>query len=808
MKSETRVVVIGGGVVGCSVLYHLTKAGWTDVMLVERLELAAGSSWHAAGDIHTHNGNVYMADLQKYTVELYPQLEEESGQNCGIRMTGGLQLADTPEWMDWLKMTHARGRYLGLDTELISPHEAAELFPLMDPSPYLGAMWNGHEGNVDPTGVTMAYAKAAEKKGATVVRNTKVESLSPRPDGTWDVRTDRGDIHTEHVVNAGGLWGREVGRMVGLELPLLAMAHQYLVTGPIQKVVENRQAGGDELPTVIDFGGEIYMREESGGILLGTYEQDLRPWSPKTTPWDFGSELLEPDIDRMAPELERAFNNFPILGEAGIRSMVHGPFVFSPDGNPCVGPAKGLRNYWLAVGVMAGFCQGGGVGLALANWMTEGDPGLDIWAMDASRFGDWATMAYTSAKVQEFYSRRFKLTFPNEELPAGRPLHTTALYDRYTQANAVWGASFGLESALWFQKEGLDPIEEITFRRSNAFPMVAEECAAVRNQVGVIETSGFAKYRVEGEGAAAWLDHILTNRIPPPGRLTLSPMLNDQGKLIGDFTLANMEDHFLIFGAGPAEDYHMRCFNARLPSNGKIRVAALGQTMVGLSIAGPASREVLASLTDHDVGPEAFRFMDIAKMDIEMIPAVVGRITYTGELGYEIWVGPENLRGLYDLILEAGKDHGIRDFGLRALDSLRLEKSFGSWAREYRPIYGPEEAGLSRFVALDKGEFIGSEAAARERENGPTLRKVTLVVDADDADALGDEPLWHDGEVVGWATSGGYGHTVDRSVALGYVPAHLEDPSTELEIEILGNRLSASIQPAPLFDPDGLRMRS
>ena len=448
------------------------------------------------------------------------------------------------------------------------------MFPLMDASLFVGALWDRHEGRVDPIGVTRAYAKAAEVGGATVVRNTRVDALSQRPDGTWDVRTDRGDIHAEHVVNAGGLWGREVGRMVDLELPLLAMAHQYIVTEPVPAVAEHRRTTGKELPMVVDFGGEIYMREEAGGVLLGTYEQDHRPWSPRVTPWTFGSELLQPEIDRIAPELEVGFTHYPVLAHAGIRNIVHGPFVFAPDGNPCIGPVKGLRNFWLAVGVMAGFCQAGGVGLALANWMTEGDPGMDIWAMDASRFGDWATMAYTNAKVRENYSRRFKITFPNEELPAGRPLHTSPLYDRYTAANAVWGASFGLEVALWFQEPGREPIEDITFRRSNAFRVVAEECAAVRDGVGITETSGFSKFRVEGEGATAWLDRLLTNRIPPPGRITLSPMLNHGGRLIGDLTVANLDRYFLLFGSGIAEDYYMRRFLWDLPENGKVRVEA------------------------------------------------------------------------------------------------------------------------------------------------------------------------------------------------------------------------------------------
>ncbi|HSM19201.1 MAG TPA: FAD-dependent oxidoreductase, partial [Hyphomicrobiales bacterium] len=436
MKSHAQVVVIGGGVVGCSVLYHLIKAGWTDVVLVERDELTSGSTWHAAGGFHTLNGDPNVAKLQDYTVNLYKELEEISGQSCGLHLTGGVQLAGTKERMEWLKTAHARGRYLGMKTEIISAKEAKELMPLIDEKHFVGALYDEIEGHLDPSGTTHAYAKAARIGGAEIHRHTKVEDLTQREDGTWNVITDKGNIHAEHVVNAGGLWAREVGRMVGLELPVLAMEHMYLLTEDMPEVAEINAATGMEVVHAIDFEGELYLRQERGGMLMGTYERAGKPWSAKQTPWDFGHELLEPDLDRIAPSLEVGFEHFPAFQTAGIKQIINGPFTFAPDGNPLVGPVQGLRNFWCACAVMAGFSQGGGVGLALSNWMVDGDPGFDVWGMDVARFGDWANLAYTNAKVRENYSRRFRIRFPNEELPAARPLRTTPVYDRMLKHGA------------------------------------------------------------------------------------------------------------------------------------------------------------------------------------------------------------------------------------------------------------------------------------------------------------------------------------------------------------------------------------
>src|SRR6516225_4815009 len=489
MKSHVQVVVIGGGVVGCSVLYHLTKAGWRDVVLIERSELTSGSSWHAAGNVHTFNLDPNVARLQQYTIKLYQEIEAISGQSCGLHITGGLMLAGTQDRLDWLKQAHARTRYLEMETQLVSPDEAARLFPLMDKKYFVGALYDPIEGHVDPAGVTNAYAKAARIQGAEVYRFTRVTELAHRPDGSWDVVTDKGTIRAEHVVNAAGLWAREVGRMVGLELPVLAMEHQYLITDDIPAL-----KGQKEQIHCIDFEGEIYTRQERGGMLLGTYERAGVPWSPLATPWDFAQSLLPNDLERIAPSLEVAFEHFPALGEVGIRKVVNGPFTFAPDGTPLVGPIRGLRNFWVACGVMAGFSQGGGVGLALSQWMVEGDPGADVWAMDVARYGDWATLAYTNAKVRENYSRRFRIRFPNEELPAARPLRTTPVYERLQAAHAVFGDYCGLEHPLWFAPSAAQATEEVTFKRSNAHQHVAAECEAVRDNVGLLEISNYGKF--------------------------------------------------------------------------------------------------------------------------------------------------------------------------------------------------------------------------------------------------------------------------------------------------------------------------
>ena len=804
MKSTARVAVIGGGVVGASVLYHLTKAGWSDVVLIERAELTAGSTWHAAGGMHTINGDPNIAKLQDYTIKLYQEIEKVSGQSCGIHLTAGLMLACTPERHDFLKLLRARARYLGLNMEMVSPEEAGRLCPLMDPKHFVGALYNDSEGHVDPSGVTNAYAICARRAGAEIYRHNRVIETSQRPDGTWTVVTEKGTLVAEHVVNAGGLWAREVGRMVGLELPVLAMEHHYLITGEIPEVA----ASAREQLHIIDFDGEIYMRQEGKGMLIGTYEKHGVPWSPKRTPWDFGQNLLPPDLDRISDNLETGFKHFPPIGRAGIKRVVNGPFTFTPDGNPLVGPVRGLRNYWVACGVMAGLSQGGGVGLSLANWMVHGDPGADIWGMDVARFGDWTTPKYTRDKVVENYGRRFRVRFPGEELPAGRPLRTTPAYDSLKSRGAVFGAAYGLEYPLWYAPKGTPQEERWQWRRTNAHAIVAEEVKATRNGVGLTEISTYGKLEVRGKGAAAFLGEVLAGRLPSTGRMALSPMLLPSGRLGGEFTVAKLSDErFMLVGAGVGEQFYQRWFEAHMPSSG-VEVRPLGLDLVGFSIAGPKSQAVLGAMADEDCSSTALPFLAIREMEVGLVPAIVGRVSFTGDLGYEIWVKPEHQVALLEALLAAGAPHGIRLFGARALNAMRLEKSYGSWRTEYRPIYSPFEAGLDRFVSFQKPKFVGRDAALKLRDAGPKRRLITLIVDAADADCAGDEPITHGGKVVGWVTSGGYAHNAGKSMALGYVETAVAEAIDGFGVEILGTVHKARRQPTPLFDPAGARMRA
>jgi len=805
MRAYAQAVVIGGGVVGASVLYHLTKRGWKDVVLVERSELTSGSTWHAAGGMHTVNGDPNVAKLQAYTIGIYEEIEAISGHSCGIHMTGGIMLACTPERHDFLKLMRSRARYLGLNMEMISIGEAADRFPLMDKKHFVGALYNDLEGHVDPTGVTNAYAKAARIAGAEVVRFNRVVETNHRPDGTWDVVTEKGNVHAQHVINAGGLWAREVGRMAGLELPVMAMEHHYLITEDIPEVL----ASAHEQPHIIDFDGEIYMRQEGkGGMLIGTYEQAGVPWSERRTPWNFGHELLPNDLERIAPSLEIGFSHYPALGRAGIKKVINGPFTFTPDGNPLVGPIRGLSNYWVACGVMAGLSQGGGVGLALSNWIVDGDPGTDIWAMDVARYGDWTTMAYTAAKVRENYSRRFRVRFPNEELPAGRKLRTTPLYDRLASKGAVFGAAYGLEYATWFAPAGTDPEERWGFERTNAFAPMLAEVNNVRQSVGLMEISTYAKYEVLGAGAEAFLSRVLAGRIPKVGRIALNPMLNDQGKIIGDFTVARLADQrFLLIGAGVAEHYHMRWFDRHLPP-ACVMIKALGTELVGLTIAGPKSRDVLAGLVADDLSTESFPFLSIRHMEVGLVPALVARISFTGDLGYELWVKPEHQRLLFETLLEAGRLHGMGLFGARALNAMRLEKGYGSWAREYRPIYTAREAGLDRLIAMKKEEFIGREAMVRISNEAPRMTLTKFAVETNGADAFGDEPILCGDKVAGWVTSGSYSPTAGQSIAMGYIFSEFANSEEDFAIEIIGHNRAAHRLRQALFDPEGTRLKA
>lgn len=803
MKSHVQVVVIGGGVVGCSVLYHLAKLGWTDIALCERKELTAGSSWHAAGMFHALNGDATMSRLQSYTIGLYRELEAFSGQNIGLHYTGGLNVAATAERWDLLRADCERHRVLGLETSLLTPREVAERFPLMEVSDVKGALFDPMEGYLDPYGATIAYAKAARQLGAEVYRHTRVNALAFSPRGTWIVSTDNGTIEAEHVVNAGGLWAREVGQLAGVELPLVPMEHHYLITEDIPEI-----AGlGRELPVVVDLDGEMYLRPEGHGLLLGVYERESTPWSRDGTPWSFGdNELLVPQLDRLTDSLEKGFRRFPKLNTTGIRRIVNGPFTFTPDGNPLVGPVPGLRNYWSACGVMAGFAQGGGVGKTLAEWMTAGEPECDVFGLDVARFGAYATRDYVAEKASEFYSRRFRIAYPNEFWPAARPAKVTAVHGLQRAENGVFGVSYGVETALYFAPPSEDPTEAPSLRRSNAFDAVAAECRAARGAAGILDCSTFAKYEVSGAGARRALDRLLAGRLPEPGRIRLTPMLAPSGRLMGDLTTFCLaEDHFLLFGSGYLQAWHMRWFGEHLDG---ASVRNRTEDTGGVAIFGPRSREILARLGRNDVTDARLPFMTFRHMDVGGAPALVARLSVTGELGYEIYVPAMYLAPLYDRIRAAGAPLGLRSVGTYALNSLRLEKGYGYWSREYSRDYTPAMSGLARFVDYGKPAFIGREAALRDRDRPPARRLVLLEVDALDAEASFYEPVSRGEEVAGFVTSGGYGHCTGKSLAMAYVDMAALAGGAPLEVSIIGDRRGCRVLHAPPVDPQGSRMRS
>ena len=807
MKSHYRVVIVGGGVVGASVLYHLAKHGWTDVALVERSVLTAGSSWHAAGGVHALNADPNMAALQAYTIDLLSEIEKESGQNIGLHMTGGITVASAPTRWEWLQSAYRIFQTIGIeDCHLMTPEEIREKCPIMDVTGVIGGLWADREGYVDTTGTVHAYAGAARKRGAEVIEHNKVEALNQRADGTWDVVTEKGVIHAEHVVNAGGLWAKQVGRMVGLDLPLSPLQHHYFVTESIPEVA----AMDFEVPMTVDLEGFTYIRQDQQGVLVGIYEVDHKHWNIDGAPWDYGFDLIPEEIDRIAGELEMAWRRYPVLQRVGVKRWVNGAFTFSPDGNPLVGPVPGMRNYWLACGVMAGFLQGGGVGKSLAEWMIDGEAEADVWPMDIARYGPFTSnREYIRQTTGQFYSRRFVMTYPNEQLPAGRPLRKSPAHDAMSAAGCLWGCTWGLETPLMFAPPGFE--ETPTLRRSNAFPIVAEECEAVRKRVGLVDISGFSRFEVSGSGAREWLDRIMASRLPAPGRAKLAPMLAPNGRLKGDLTVFNWGDGtWWIMGSYYLRQWHMRWFSDWIATleAGDVSVRDISDATVGFALSGPRSRDVLAKLTHQDISNEALPFMGCATLDVGLVRARVGRLSVAGELGYEINVSAAEHIVLRQMLLEAGQDLGLREYGFYAMNSLRLEKSFGIWSCEFTQGYTPGMTGMDRWIAWNKGEFTGREAALAEREKNTAPQKlVTLEVDALDADASGYEPVWKDGRRVGFITSGGYGHHAGKSLAMALIDVEHAQTGEELHTHVVGVERGARIIASSPYDPSGAAMR-
>ncbi|MEX0305602.1 MAG: FAD-dependent oxidoreductase [Leisingera sp.] len=798
MKTSARVVVIGGGVVGCSILFHLAKNGWRDVMLLERQELTSGSSWHAAGGLFTVVRPNAAAEMHRYTFQIYRELEQERGQACGFHFTGGLNICRTQDEIESNAMMQSACRRLGIEGHSSSLEEAKEKAPVLDPSHMIGAFWEEEGGHVDPASAPNAFAAAAREMGAAIQRHTPVTATNQRADGSWDVVTDKGTIHAEYIVNAAGLWGREVARMAGIELPLMPVEHHYLVTENIP-LIENL---GFELPQINDNETGSYARQEGMGMLLGAYEDKMTHWAKDGTPLDFGHELLPDNLECMEWNFEKSVEIMPCLGEAGVKRVINGPMIFSPDLSPLIGPHPALRNYFCANGVMAGFNQGGGIGRVIAEWIIGGEPEIDIFNWDVARFGDFATKKYTEEMTRYFYENRSEKIFPYQSFPAARPQAKSPVHDRLAAAGAVFGTGFGREHATWFAPEGTPSEDSLTYRQPNWWQPVAEEGRRLREGAGLFEFSDMAKFEISGPNAEAWLDRIMANRLPKPGRLCLTPMLSEKGKVIGDFTISNLDGRYMIVGTYAMQLAYLRPFRKHLPAEG-VTLRNLSDELSGLALAGPKAQSIMAALADQPMDTAAFRFMDAKQITLAGVPDVIAlRISYTGESGYELYMPPQHQPQIFDALRECGADL----CGLRALMMLRLEKSWPAWGLEITSDYFAHESGMMHHVKLDKGGFIGRDAA--QSYTPPREIPITLTVEAGDLAIWGDEAIFLDGAPVGYVSSGGWGPVTGQHIALGYVPPEAYREGGGYTVEIFGKLHPAKLQPKPLYDPAGRRMRA
>ncbi|MDQ2088821.1 GcvT family protein [Marimonas arenosa] len=806
MRTHAQAVVIGGGLIGCSILYHLTKLGWTDIVLLERDELTSGSTWHAAANIHGLHDNTNITRLQHYTMNLYKELEQETGQSCGVFQPGSLYLAQTEDREHQLMLQAAKAKLYGMNFYQIDRDEAERLHPLVDFDGIRCIMYEPDGGNVDPSGVTNAYALGARQNGAEILRFTPVTGTEQQPDGSWIVRTPKGDIRADWVINAAGLWGREVAAMAGLTLPLMPTEHQYFVTETIPAIA----ALDRRLPSVADRDGEYYLRQEGLGLLVGAYERDMRFWAEDGTPQGFGHELFADDLERIEDNMMRAIDRVPAVGEAGIKRVINGPMIWSPDSNVLFGPVPERKNYFCCNGIIPGFSQSGGMGKLAAEWIVEGETTMDMFVWDVTRFGSWATKEFTKARVENQYAHRFSIHFPGEEREAGRPVRTRPVYEMQKDMGAVMGLNYGWEHPLWFAGEP-GTGDTNGFTRQNWWGPVGEECRALRAAAGIIDISNFAKYRVKGAGAEDWLNAVFANTMPKTvGRSCLTPLIGKRGGIAGDATVTRLaEDEFWIVSSGMAERYQKRFYDM-VPLPAGTTFEPMTEAVCGFNVAGPRSREMLQRLTNTSLATEDFPFMRSKRIELAGVECIALRVSFTGDLGWELHCATEDQQRLYQALIEAGREFGAVPVGSRALMSLRIEKGYGSWSREYSPEYWPQEVGLDRLVKMQK-DFLHKRAAAEVMAKPARETLVLLAIDegdvtASNADATGGEPIFKGGVGIGKVTSGAYGYSVGTSLALGYVKN--AEPGEAVEVMILGRPHRARILAEPPFDPKGERLRA
>ncbi|HEX2138273.1 MAG TPA: FAD-dependent oxidoreductase [Woeseiaceae bacterium] len=810
MDTHARVVIIGGGIVGVSTLYHLVKKGWTDVVLVERRELTSGSTWHAAGLLPLFNMSYSVGQLHKYSVALYQQLEEETGQDVGLRLVGNIRLATNEDRMDEYRQYASVAQTIGVNVEFLAPGQVQELWPLAITDGLVGAIRHPDDGYIQPADLTQALARGAREGGGKIYRHTTVTGIEQKPNDEWVVQTDKGEITCEHVVSATGSFARQTGRMVGLDVPVIPVEHQFIVTEPHPDIVSRHQRALPEMGVLRESDGSWYMREEAGGLLLGPYEAGAPTCYLNGPSPDAEYELFQEDIDRLMPHIESAIHRVPIFAEAGVKKVYNGAIAYTPDGSPIVGPAWGKRNFWLNEGHSFGITAAGGAGWQLAEWIVEGEPTIDMLGVDPRRFGDYATKEYLKAKNEEAYSMVFTIHYPDEERPAGRPLRTAPCYERMQARGAVFGQKFGWERPNWFAPEGVAREDHWSFRRSNWFEHVGDECRHVAEHVGLLDMTAFAKARVSGPGAEAFLDRLVANRLPKKlGRIALCHALAPRGGVHSEFTvLREATDSFYLVSAGAWQRLDHDWIFRHLPRDGSVRLENLTGAMGVLVVAGPKSRQLLERVAGAPLSNEEFPWLASRDTTVGLAPARLMRVNFVGELGWEIHHGLEYQNHIFDALMEAGADLELKPFGIRAMDSLRMEKSYRLIGTELSIEYAALESGLGRFVHPGKGEFIGRAGLLDWQEQGFDNAFVTLEVHGvTDRDPLGNNPIRRNGELVGRSTSGNYGFRLQKSLALAMVKPELAQPGTGLEIEILGGRYEATVLPESPYDPDNERLR-
>jgi len=819
MKTHARVVVIGGGAVGVSTLYHLALKGWSDVVLLERSELTAGSTWHAAGLLPLFNMSYTVGQLHKYSVDLYKRLPAETGQDVSFHVTGNLRLATSRDRMDEYLKYCGTANTIGVPFQVIGPDEVKKLWPLVElggkdgTAPIVGALYHPDDGHIAPADLTMALRKGARARGAEIHEQTEVTGVSRTPSGEWRLQTTKGEIIAEHVVCATGNYARQTGRMFGINVPAIPVEHQYIVYEESPELKAYRAAGGRELAVLRESDQSYYLREERMGWILGPYEAGAPARFADGVPEWFGKDLFEGDLDRLLPHVEAAQRRVPALEHCGIKDIVNGPISYTPDGSPLIGPAWGVRNLWLNEGHSFGITAAGGAGWQIAEWIVEGEPGIDMLAVDPRRYGPYTSKRFVVAKNEETYRNVFTVHYPDEEREDARPLKTSPIYEKLKGMGAVFGQRYGWERANWFAPPGVEPRDKWSFRRSNYFEHVGNECRRLRSAVGVIDLTPFTKHIVRGPGAEAWLDHLVANKVPVKvGRMALCHALTKRGGIRSEFTITKLgPDEFYVVSAGAAERYDADHLQKHLPADGSVQLSNITMQRGCFVVAGPRSRDVLAKLTDTPLDNASFPWLTGQVCEVGMATDVyLLRVNFVGSLGWELHFPIEYAHHLFEALFKAGEEFGIGMAGMRAMESLRMEKSYRMWGSDLTRDYTPFEAGLDRFVRMNKGDFIGKAALEKQLAEGVPHRFVTLEVHGvTDADPLGNEPLSAaDGRMVGRATAGYYGHVLRKSLAIGYIKPEFAEVGTELSIEILGERKRATVVVESPYDPANADLRA